>query len=128
MTAKKCDNPDCDRKVSPGVQYCCAPCSWAHEGKYLIHSDGPLGHTRECNIRAKNGHVLAPGAFSRQRFDNQFTKGDGMITYEVTFEPKLWILKWDLEKQRMRLALWLIRLGLCVSGSETLLLQVKREE
>ena len=49
-----------------------------------------------------------------------------MITYEVTFEPKLWILKGDLEKRRMRLALWLIRLGLCVSESETLLLQVQR--
>ena len=50
-----------------------------------------------------------------------------MITYEITFEPKLWILKWGLEERRMRLALWLIRLGLHVSGSETLLLQVKRE-
>lgn len=49
-----------------------------------------------------------------------------MITYKVTFEPKPWILKWGLEKRRMRLALWLIRLGLHVSGSDTLLLQVKR--
>ena len=49
-----------------------------------------------------------------------------MITYEVTFEPKPFILKWGLEKRRMRLALWLIRLGLRVSESETLLLQVKR--
>jgi len=47
-----------------------------------------------------------------------------MITYtiEVTFEPKLLILKWGLEKRRMRLALWLIRLGLRVSESDALLL------
>lgn len=47
-----------------------------------------------------------------------------MITYtmEVTFEPKLWILKWGLEKRRMQLAVWLIHAGLYVSGSEALLL------
>lgn len=50
-----------------------------------------------------------------------------MITYmvevEVTFEPKLWILKWPrVETARMKLALWLIRKGLSVSGSEALLL------
>ena len=50
-----------------------------------------------------------------------------MITYkvetEVTFEPKLWILKWPkAEEARMKLALWLIQLGLRVSGSKALIL------
>lgn len=40
-----------------------------------------------------------------------------MITYtveiDVTFKPKLWVLKWPkVEKARMRLAIWLIWLGL----------------
>ena len=48
-----------------------------------------------------------------------------MITYtiEVTFEPKPYILKWPwLEEARMNLAVWLIRLGLRVSGSEEMIL------
>ena len=50
-----------------------------------------------------------------------------MITYtveiKVTFEPKLRILKWrKAEAARMKLALWLIRQGLRVSGSKALIL------
>ena len=61
-----------------------------------------------------------------------------MITYtveiKVTFEPKPRILKWrKAEEARKKLAVWLIRLGLRVSGSEALLLvpqhiKIKKEE
>lgn len=47
----KCRNPLCDRLTT--AAYCCGPCAQAHEGKYEIHQDGPLGHSEPCNQRHK---------------------------------------------------------------------------
>ena len=49
----QCANPECDRWVSTTVvsRYCCGGCEKAHEGKYEIHEDGPLGHSAFCNAR-----------------------------------------------------------------------------
>ncbi len=48
---KKCDKPDCDRLVLEGRVYCCHGCMLAAEGKYEIHEDGPLGHSKDCTAR-----------------------------------------------------------------------------
>ena len=48
---KKCDNPGCKRQVHVGTHYCCGACAQAHDGKYEIHEDGPLGHSDSCNKR-----------------------------------------------------------------------------
>jgi len=48
---KPCNNPMCERRTALGVDYCCAPCAYAHENHYEIHPDGPLGHTASCNDR-----------------------------------------------------------------------------
>lgn len=47
----KCWKPDCMRKISHSVRYCCSPCALADEQKYEIHEDGPLGHSVYCNAR-----------------------------------------------------------------------------
>jgi len=48
---KSCNNPLCDFIVPQSVLYCCAGCNQAHEGKYEIHEDGPLGHGSSCARR-----------------------------------------------------------------------------
>lgn len=50
-----CANPLCDRWVSPSVAdpYCCPACRKAHDGKYEIHEDGPLGHSDFFNQKVK---------------------------------------------------------------------------
>lgn len=47
---KPCRNPLCARRVSSAL-YCCAGCAMAHDGRYEIHEDGPLGHSETCNER-----------------------------------------------------------------------------
>jgi phage terminase large subunit GpA-like protein len=53
LRKKRCDNPECGRRVGGAVEYCCAPCRQAHEGKYEIHESGPLGHSAECEGRVE---------------------------------------------------------------------------
>ena len=43
---RKCLKPDCMRKVKKGIDYCCAECAVAAEGKYEIHE-----HSEGCNTR-----------------------------------------------------------------------------
>lgn len=39
---KKCAKPDCFRQVKAAVEYCCAECTVAAEGRYEVdqHSEG----------------------------------------------------------------------------------------
>jgi hypothetical protein len=48
---KPCVNPLCERFIPVGILYCCHACDLAHEGRYEIHADGPLGHSPTCNDR-----------------------------------------------------------------------------
>ena len=48
----KCATPDCLRLVSAASAHCCRACALAAEGRYEIHEDGPLGHSRWCDERA----------------------------------------------------------------------------
>ena len=47
----KCATPDCLRLVSAASAHCCRACVLAAEGRYEIHEDGPLGHSRSCDER-----------------------------------------------------------------------------
>jgi hypothetical protein len=47
----ECFKPDCERLVSIGSQYCCAPCLTAAEHKYEIEH-----HSRGCELRKLDRH------------------------------------------------------------------------
>ncbi len=51
---KKCDKPDCGRKVKVGVLYCCAACALADERGHEVHETGPLAHSPGCEARHRD--------------------------------------------------------------------------
>lgn len=64
----KCLKPDCLRKVTPGVAYCCEPCQIAatHHSPYEIEPYDPsalwlLVHSEFCEQRkAERGECIRP--------------------------------------------------------------------
>lgn len=48
MRLKRCDKPDCLRKVTVGTRYCCTPCGVAAEGEYEVHE-----HSLGCDERRR---------------------------------------------------------------------------
>lgn len=50
---RTCDNPLCRYLVPRSVAYCCLSCGLAHDHKFEIHEDGPLGHNGGCARRPR---------------------------------------------------------------------------